>query len=250
MFIIEDLIGISSEFEVIKHTKYSICMSLRVLVRDTEIFPPYLLRKPGVSEEEYFEITDEDSLCELFYGELIMHSPASRKHEELFRFLFTLLTIYSEKKKLGTVLGSRFAMRLRRDLIFEPEIVFVEKKRERNIKDTYLEGSSNLVVEILSKTTRNYDLNEKRRVYRNHAILEIWFVDPDKKMLIVDVLTGSSGSEVAIKREGFQGTAYKTKNIRKGIFGSTVLKGFSIRASWLWEEPLPLVTDCIEELTT
>jgi hypothetical protein len=35
-------------------------MSLRVLLRDTEIFPPYLLRKPGVSEEEYFEITDKE----------------------------------------------------------------------------------------------------------------------------------------------------------------------------------------------
>ncbi len=172
-------------------------MSLRVLLRDTEIFPPYLLRKPGVSEEEYFEITDEDSLCELFYGELIMHSPASRRREELFRFLFTLLTIYNEKKKLGAVLGSRFAMRFRGDLIFEPDIIFVEKKRERNIKDTYLEGPCNLVIEILSKTTRNYDLNEKRRVYRNHAIPEIWLVDPDKKMLIVDVLTGSSGSRVS-----------------------------------------------------
>jgi Uma2 family endonuclease len=209
-------------------------MSLRVLLRDTEIFPPYLLRKPGVSEEEYFEITDEDSLCELFYGELIMHSPVSRRHEELFRFLFTLLTIYNEKKKLGTVLGSRFAMRLRGDLIFEPDIIFVEKKRERNIKDTYLEGPCNLVIEILSKTTRNYDLNEKRRVYRNHAIPEIWFVDPDKKMLIIDVITGSF---------------YKTKNIRKGVFSSTVLKGFSIRASWLWEEPLPMITDCIEKIT-
>jgi hypothetical protein len=138
------------------------------------------------------------------------------------------------------------------------------KLRIRNIKDTYLEGLCNLVVEILSKTTRNYDLNEKRRVYRNHAIPEIWFVDPDTNMLIVDVLTSSSGSRVAIgdevvtkeggflgnhRREGLQGTAYKTKNIRKGIFGSTVLKGFSIRASWLCEEPLPMVTDCIENLT-
>ncbi len=53
-------------------------MSLRVLFRDREIFPPYLIRKPGISEEEYFEMTDEDSLCELLYGELIMHSPALR----------------------------------------------------------------------------------------------------------------------------------------------------------------------------
>src|SRR3990172_5803288 len=96
-------------------------MSLKILLRDTEIFPPYLVRKPGVSEEEYFQITDEGSLCELFYGELIMHPPSSRKHEKLFIFLASLFCIYAEKKELGTVLGSRFAMRLRRDLIFEPD---------------------------------------------------------------------------------------------------------------------------------
>ncbi len=208
-------------------------MSLKILLKDTEIFPPYLVRKPGVSEEEYLRITDEDSLCELFYGELIMHSPASRKHEQLFGFLFSLFKIYVETKKIGTVLGSRFAMRLRGDLIFEPDIIFIEKKREKNIKDTYLEGPCNLVIEILSKTTRNYDLNEKRRAYRDHAIPEVWIVDLDTEILIADILSGST---------------YKTKNIRKGIFTSTTLKGFSLQVNWLWKEPLPLVTDCIEKI--
>jgi Uma2 family endonuclease len=236
-------------------------MSLKLLLRDTEILPPYLLRKPGVSEEEYFEITDEDSFCELFHGELIMHSPASRRHEELFGFLLSLFKIYTERKKLGTVLGSRFAMRLGKDLILEPDIVFIEKKREKNIKDTYLEGPCDLVVEILSKTTKNYDLNEKRRVYRDYAIPEIWLVDPDTRTLIVEVLSGSSGSSSRIKREEvgftesarpttrtFRRTIYKTKNIKKGIFTSVALKGFSLRVSWLWEEPLPLVTECIEKI--
>lgn len=208
-------------------------MSIKVMLRNIEIFPPYLVRKPGVSEEEYFEITDEDSLCELLYGELIMHSPASRKHEEIFRFLLILFTVYSERNRLGTVLGSHFAMRLRSDLIFEPDIVFIDKKREKNIKNTYLDGSCSLVVKILSKSTKNYDLNEKRKAYRDHSIPEIWFVDVDNKKLIVDTLSGS---------------VYKTKNIRKGNFTSTALKGFSLQVNWLWEEPLPLVTDCMEKI--
>ncbi|HSE83430.1 MAG TPA: Uma2 family endonuclease [Thermodesulfobacteriota bacterium] len=208
-------------------------MSLRILLRDREIFPPYLIRKPGFSEEEYFEMTDEDSLCELFYGELIMHSPSSIKHERIFSFLITLLNIYVERNRLGTVIGSRFAMRLRRNLIVEPDVIFIGKKKEKNIKSTYLDGPCDLVVEILSKSTRGYDLNEKRRAYRDHRIPEIWLVDADNKVLIVDILSDA---------------AYKTKNIQKGSFTSAVLKGFSLQASWLWEEPLPLVTDCIEKI--
>ncbi len=124
-------------------------------------------------------------------------------------------------------------MRLRRDLIFEPDIVFIGKKREKSIKDTYLDGPCDLVVEILSKSTRSYDLNERRRAYRDHRIPEIWLVDMDNRVLIVDTLSD---------------TAYKTKNIQKGSFTSAVLKGFSLQASWLWEEPLPSVTDCIEKI--
>jgi Uma2 family endonuclease len=208
-------------------------MSLKLLLRDKEIFPPYLVRKPEFSEDEYFQITDEDSLCELFYGELIMHSPASKRHEELFGFLLSLFKIYEEKKRLGIVLGSRFAMRLGRDVIVEPDIIFIERKRKRNLKDTFLEGPCNLVVEIVSKTTRNYDLSEKRWLYREHSIPEIWFIDPESKLLIVDSLSGSS---------------YKTKNIRKGVYYSTALRGFFLQTSWLWEEPLPPVTNCIEKI--
>ena len=64
----------------------------------------------------------------------------------------------------------------------------------------------------------------------------------------MDMLSGSSGSGVAIKSEGFRGTTYKTKNIRKRVFTSAVLKGFSLQVGWLWKEPLPLVTDCIEKM--
>jgi Uma2 family endonuclease len=118
-------------------------------------------------------------------------------------------------------------------LILEADIVFIGKEKQKNIRNTYLDGPCDLVVEILSKSTRGYGLNEKRRAYRDHRISEVWLVDADNKVLIVDILSDNT---------------YKTKNIQKGGFTSAVLKGFSLQASWLWEEPLPLVTDCIGKI--
>ena len=70
------------------------------------------MRKFGVSEEEYEEFTDEDTKAELFDGTLIIHSPASIRHEDIFGFLYFLMRGYAEHKRLGKVLGSRATMHL------------------------------------------------------------------------------------------------------------------------------------------
>lgn len=70
-----------------------------------QIEPPYTLIKPSVSIDEFFELTNEDSNAELISGELIMHSPATLKHEDLFDFLHFLLRGLCFSKKNGQNLG-------------------------------------------------------------------------------------------------------------------------------------------------
>ena len=83
-----------------------------IVIDHIKIEPPYLVIKPNVTEEEYFKITNEDSHCELFEGEIIMNTPASTRHERVFGFLFFITNGYVEVKKLGEVVGSRLPMRL------------------------------------------------------------------------------------------------------------------------------------------
>lgn len=49
--------------------------------------PPYLIVKPGISEEEFYRVADEDSDWEYLDGRILMHSLTSDQHENLFRFL-------------------------------------------------------------------------------------------------------------------------------------------------------------------
>lgn len=197
------------------------------------IEPPYLVRKYGVTEAEFDKITDEDLKAELFDGVLIMHSPASISHEDIFMFLSFLMRGYSETKRLGKVLGSRAVMRLSAGRKFEPDLIFISQKRLSQLQQMQLEGAADLVVEILSESTRNYDLNEKRLAYQEAKIAEIWFVDPDRRQLIVDKL----------KDKG-----YVSETTNRGAANSEVLSGFWLKAEWLWSQNLPEAMPCLQEI--
>lgn len=198
-----------------------------------KIKEPYLVFKPGISEKEYLEMTDEDSNCELFEGDLIMGSPASTRHEEVFGFLYFLMSGYADKKGLGKVMGSRLPMRLEQGTFVEPEIIFVQKEREHLFKEQCLEGPADLVVEILSPSTYRYDLTMKREKYKSHRIREIWFVDIIKNKLLVDLLKGDS---------------YETLEIEKGRLTSHVLEGFWIDLEWIWAKSLTNRYDVLQSI--
>jgi len=61
--------------------------------------------------------------------------------------------------------------------MFEPDILFVRKERLEMLKEKQLEGAADMVVGILSEWSRDYELREKRQVYQEARIGEIWFID-------------------------------------------------------------------------
>ncbi|MHA1652326.1 MAG: Uma2 family endonuclease [Candidatus Helarchaeota archaeon] len=94
---------------------------IHVKISKKVLEPPFLLMKPGVSEEEFFKFATEDISCELIDGMLMIHSPASIQHERIFQFLLILLNRFLQKTKGGEVLGSRVVMRrFKRCILMDP----------------------------------------------------------------------------------------------------------------------------------
>jgi Uma2 family endonuclease len=154
-------------------------------------------------EEEKVEFIDG--------GIIVLQSPASIEHEDIFGDLYSKMRLYASEKNLGRVLGSRVTIALDRDHKFEPDILFILKANKGIFTEYEFIGVPDLVVEIISKTTRNYDLKTKREIYRMHKIKEIYFIDYIKKMIIIDIL----------EKEG-----YKSVNLKEDNFESKVLDGF------------------------
>jgi Uma2 family endonuclease len=192
--------------------------------------PPYLLRKYEATDEDFEQLADEDLRCEFLDGVLIVHSPATFEHENRVMFVSTLLNNFVRRHSLGWVCGSNTVVQLG-DRRFCPDISFLSADHADRIRQGRVMGPMDLVVEVISRSTRDYDLGEKRNAYREGQIPEIWLFDYELKRCCVDVLTGQR---------------YRSKVLNRGRFASRVLSGLSVDVAWVWsDKPLdPL--KCLE----
>lgn len=195
--------------------------------------PPYLIVKPSLSEEEFYRLADEDSDWEYLDGRIVMHSPASDQHEDIFRFLLTLLSAYLDERKGAVVRGSRYPMRLDASWSPEPDILVVREHHRHLMTPRRLEGPADMVVEIASESDPRLDYREKFPRYRQAGIEEIWIVNPFEREILVEVKTSIS---------------YASRVLSSGRLESQVLPGFWIETSWLWQKDLPSTLACLREI--
>ena len=65
----------------------------------------------------------------------------------------------------------------------QPDVFIICDRNKLNKKVLY--GAPDLIIEILSPSTRNKDIITKTHKYRNAGVLEYWIVDPMKKQVRV-----------------------------------------------------------------
>lgn len=191
---------------------------------------------PGpMSYESFLEWLDEDTWAEWVEGEVVLLSPASTRHQELTGFLVKVVGIYVEIHDLGQVLSAPFQMKTHPDLPGrEPDLLYVAKEHLDRLKETYLDGPADLVVEIVSQESRLRDRGEKFAEYEAGGVREYWLIDPDEKRADFYVL-GEDGR-------------YERRRPQEGVYPSEVVKGFWLREEWLWREPPPRTLDVLKEL--
>lgn len=195
--------------------------------------PPYLIVKPGVSEDEFYRLADEDRDWEYLDGRIVMHSPASERHENLFRFLLTLVSAYLDETAEAVVRGSRYPMRLDPDWSPEPDLLIVRANRRHLMTPRRLEGPADMVIEIISESDPGLDYREKLPRYRQAGLDEIWIVDPFKSEVHVETKTA---------------TGYATQTLSAGRLRSVVVPGFWIEVAWLWRDDLPPTLQCLHQV--
>ena len=127
---------------------------------------PYTLRLYGVTAEVFEEMVDEDTKAELIDGVMIVHSPASPRHDVLSGFLRTLMNGYARRRGLGRVFGPNTLIHLTSCRRFAPDAFFLEQRRiPTPLPRDHFEGAPDLVLEVLSPSNRDEDLEDKRPAY-------------------------------------------------------------------------------------
>lgn len=174
-----------------------------------------------MTSEEFFREAPEDRKAELIDGILILPAAPFDTHERLYGFVFRLLAEYVERFDLGEVRGSRTAVELAHDQVYEPDILFVSRERLGILQEKGVFGAPDLVVEILSASTSFYDRGTKLRHYDQAGVRELWLLDP----------YGPDGTELYQRQDA---GLRKASADADGILHSVALPGFRLRLSWLW----------------
>ena len=130
----------------------------------------------------YNEVTEQEK-AEFINGEIIIHSPVKKIHNEISGNLYKILDTFVIENNLGFVGIEKVLIRFTRN-DYEPDICFFNKEKTRKLKkDQTLFPIPDLIIEILSKGTAKRDRGIKFEDYEAHEVKEYWIVDPIKKVV-------------------------------------------------------------------
>lgn len=129
---------------------------------------------------------------ELLNGRVVMTPPAGFPHGEIGSALQFLLYGFVREKGVGRVYDSSQGFRLPTGDTLEPDHSFVSSERLQAmappVVGEFLRVVPDLVVEVLSRSTRSRDRGEKKGVYERNGVREYWLVDPMAREITVFVL--------------------------------------------------------------
>lgn len=138
--------------------------------------------------DDLCQMPNDGNRYEVIEGELVVNPAPAKKHQKVAVRLFDLF-YDQEKAGLGEAYFAPVDVRLDANGIVQPDILFIRRDRLGIYGDGGLvDGSPDLVVEILSPSTRAYDLAQKARLYARGGVPEYWVADPDEPSLTVYAL--------------------------------------------------------------
>jgi Uma2 family endonuclease len=195
------------------------------------LFLPLTLRP--LTFEEFVRLFGEDDDVELVDGMVVQRVAARDIHEDLQGWLLLIMRSYVSAKGLGIVRGSRTAVKITEHRGRLPDIVFVRKENAHIVQEDGIFGTPDLVVEIWSPGDRLSDMLAKEADYKSIGVLEIWFVDQQRR-------------QVRVLRKGKEG--YEEKVMKRGVLRSEVVEGFWVKVEWLFKKPLPNELETLQRL--
>jgi Uma2 family endonuclease len=113
---------------------------------------------------EAFKSLPEGTLVQLIENNIVMSPAPLDRHQVIIDEVYPGLSFFIKKNRLGTCRVSPYNVFLDRKNVFQPDICFISNERLPLIEKDGLHGAPDLIIEVLSAGTANYDLTEKKKV--------------------------------------------------------------------------------------
>ncbi len=186
-----------------------------------------------LSADEFLEWLEPGKHADLIDGEIEMHSPVAIRHARLTSFVDRLIGQFVEAGELGELFREVVAVKLSPRNVFLPDLAFYAKDRLHLLRENYVDGAPDLVVEVLSPTTGERDIGVKFAEYEQHGVREYWVLDPQT---------------LAHRFYAREGELLVEFAHDEPQIASTVIPGLVMQRAWLDPDSLPPVAECLEQI--
>ena len=117
-----------------------------------------------------------------------MSPPPVREHQHASSEFHGTIWSYLRENPIGIVYAAPFGVILTGLSGVQPDLVYISNERREILTDQGVSGAPDLVIEILSPSTRARDLGIKLRAYQAAGVPSYWIADPRARTLEQPVL--------------------------------------------------------------
>ena len=175
----------------------------------------YKTSKQKYTYQDYLKLPDDGNRYEIISGDLIMPPAPNTIHQKVALKIEYELLKFNDKEIKGELFHAPYDVVMSDMNVVQPDILFVKTENSGIITDKNIDGAPDLIIEILSPSSRHYDQVQKKETYARFDVSEYWIVDPIKQSI-----------EVYLNKEyEFE---LKQRLIREGAAKSEVLPGFQV----------------------
>jgi Uma2 family endonuclease len=140
-----------------------------------------VIERPPRTIMEVYKMLPEGTLSELINGVIYMSPAPLSKHQLISMNLSIEMGHYIRKNKIGYLFAAPCDVYLdETSNVVQPDVLVVLKKNASIVKG-HVHGVPDLIIEILSKGSRTYDLVEKKDLYERFGVSEYWVIDPENE---------------------------------------------------------------------
>ena len=138
---------------------------------------------PLLTIEDYKVLPETGPHYQLINGTLHMSPAPTRFHQHVSLNLTNIVYNWINSSGSGFIYNAPFDVYLDEFNVFQPDLVYVSPKNLHILTDAGVEGAPDLIVEILSPSTRKIDLGPKKKIFAKYGVKEFWAVDPNSRQV-------------------------------------------------------------------
>jgi Uma2 family endonuclease len=128
--------------------------------------------------DDLLALPDDGLRHELIDGVHYVTASPNTKHQSVSLKLTLALGNFVERTRCGRLFSAPYDAVFSPINVVVPDLLFISRERLHLITAANLQGAPDLVIEILSPSTRARDERLKRELYERMGVREYWLVDP------------------------------------------------------------------------